>query len=92
MFKSKYRIGRKKRQEIAEYYVYENSTIRKTAAHFGIPKSYVHRALADFRCDRYTRDTELAKKVTELVEKNVTERSTRGGQSTKAKYGKKKNG
>ena len=79
MFKSKYRIGRKKRQQIAEYYVYENSTIRKTATHFGIPK-----------CDRYTRDTELAKKVTDLVEKNVTERSTRGGQSTKAKYGKKK--
>ena len=92
MFKSKYRIGRKKRQQIAEYYVYENSTIRKTAAHFGIPKSYVHRALADFRNDRYSKDTELAKKVSELVDKNVSERSTRGGQTTKAKYGKKKNG
>lgn len=90
MFKSKYRIGRKKRQQIAEYYVYENSTIRKTAAHFGIPRSYVHRALADYRCNRYTRDTELAHKVAALVEKNVTERSTRGGQSTKAKYSKKK--
>lgn len=90
MFKSKYRIGRKKRQQIAEYYVYENSTIRKTAAHFGIPKSYVHRALSDYRCDRYTSGTELARKVEELVEKNITERSTRGGQSTKAKYSKKK--
>ncbi len=92
MFKSKYRIGRKKRRQIAEYYVYENSTIRKTAAHFGIPKSYVHRALVDFRNDQYTRDTELAQKVAELIDKNVSERSVRGGQSTKAKYGKKKNG
>ena len=90
--KSKYRIGRKKRQEIAEYYVYQNSTIRKTAEYFGIPKSYIHRALMAFRNDPKNAGTELVEKVAKLVDKNVSERSTRGGQTTKAKYGKNQNG
>lgn len=88
--KSKYQLSREKVLKIVEYYVYENATIRKTAKHFDIPKTYIHRALVAFRDEHEPEENELASKVAELVEKNVTERSTRGGQSTKAKYSKKK--
>lgn len=86
-FKTKF--SRAKKRQIAEYYVYNNSTIRKTAEHFGIAKSYIHQALVEFQQDRGTAGTYLALKVAEQCSRNVQERARRGGQITKAKYSKK---
>ena len=84
------RIGRKRRKQIAEYYVKENSTIRKTAEHFCLNKSHIHRELTLYRTDPKTKDTELAEQVTALIVKNTRECTKRGGATTKAKYSKKK--
>lgn len=90
-------MGRKKRtftaierQKIAKYYVERDSTIRKTAIYFGIPKSHVHIALDDFRTAPSTAGSELALKVEAQINKNIAERAKRGGNATKEKYLKKK--
>jgi len=88
MTKFRTRFSKAKKRQIAEYYVYHNSTIRKTAEHFGINKSYIHRALVEFQEDKGTADTHLAALVAEQCSKNVQARAIRGGQTTKAKYSK----
>lgn len=89
MAKYHWKISRAQQRRISEYYVYNNSTIRKTAEHFGVSKSYAHRALVEFQTDKKTANTELAVKVASLINKNTAERADRGGKTTKAKYSKK---
>ena len=80
------KIDRESRQKIAKYYVENDSTIRKTAKYFGIPKTYVHKALEEFQMDRRTAGSELALKVRAQIRKNTKERAKRGGAATRAKY------
>lgn len=79
MARSRLRISKKEKRKIAEYYVENNSTIRKTAEFFGLSKTYVHVALTEFQEDRDTKDSVLAIRVKELIEKNTLERAVRGG-------------
>lgn len=84
------KFSKKQKREIAEYYVNNNSTVRKTAEHFGISKTNIHRALKEFQEDKSTAGTPLALSVAELSRQNIKARSERGGQTTKQKYSKKK--
>jgi len=91
MSKFEKKINRTKERQIAEYYVYNDSTVRKTAQHFGISKSYAHKVLVEFQQNKPTSGTQLALEVAEQCNKNVQARAIRGGQSTKIKYSKKTN-
>lgn len=63
------KISQKFKRRVAEYYVYNNSTVRKTAEHFGISKSYVHMILVEFQIGKETSGSQLAKEVSMLIEK-----------------------
>ncbi len=71
----------------AKYFTKHNSTVRKTANHFGMAKSTVHRYLT---VDLKTCDKELYKKAKKVLKKNKQERALRGGMATKKKYAKLK--
>lgn len=71
----------------AKYFTKHNSTVRKTANHFGMAKSTVHRYLT---VDLRTCDKELYKKAKKVLKKNKQERALRGGMATKKKYAKLK--
>ncbi len=68
---------------LGEYIVENNSTVRATAAYFGISKSTVHKDLTEklphIRMTLY----EEAKKV---MDRNKAERHIRGGKATQDKY------
>ncbi|HAJ78022.1 MAG TPA: stage III sporulation protein D [Clostridiales bacterium] len=70
-------------KQLAQFVVATKSTVRKAAQVFGISKSTVHydltRRLLHF-------DTALYLKVKMVLEKNLNERSMRGGLATKVKY------
>ena len=70
-------------KQLAQFVVATKSTVRKAAQVFGISKSTVHydltRRLLHF-------DTALYLNVKMVLEKNLNERSMRGGLATKAKY------
>ena len=82
------RVKCEKNRTIAEYYVKNGSTVRATATHFGISKSSIHKALKEFLSEYQS--TELAIQLAILIQKNLKERSIRGGMATKSKYLKKK--
>ncbi len=67
----------------ARYIVENNTTVRQTAAHFGISKSTVHKDVTE-RIAMLNRP--LAEAVRGVLEKNKAERHIRGGQATKEKY------
>lgn len=71
----------------AKYFTKHNSTVRKTADHFGMSKSTVHKYLT---VDIKTCDKELYKAAKKLLKKNKKERALRGGLATKKKYAKLK--
>lgn len=71
----------------AKYFTRYNSTVRKTADHFGISKSTVHKYLT---VDLKTCDKELYKKAKKVLKKNKKEIALRGGMATKRKYDKLK--
>lgn len=78
----------KERCETLALYMIENSsTVRATAAHFGISKSTVHKdvtkVLKGINKALYT-------KVAVLLDKNKLERHIRGGEATKKKYADEK--
>ena len=77
--------------EIAEYVITTGATVRAAAKHFGISKSTVHKDLTE-RLKHS--DTELYKRVSEVLAKNRAERHIRGGNATKRKYdfARKQNG
>ena len=67
----------------ARYIVENNTTVRQTAAHFGISKSTVHKDVTE----RLRRSNPgLWKQVRRVLEKNKSERHIRGGLATRRKY------
>ena len=64
-------------KEIVDYFNYNRSTVRKTAAHFKISKSCVHRYLTKVYPNNTSR---------KILDENKSERHIRGGQATKNKY------
>lgn len=75
-------------RQVAEYYVENNSTVRKTAQKFGLSKSAVHQLLVEFQTNRSTKGTALAIKVEAQIQKNINERAKRGGMATKERFAK----
>ena len=66
-----------------EYIVENSSTVRATAAKFGVSKSTVHK---DLSCKLKYLDEALFNLVEEVLQKNLSERHLRGGVATKLKY------
>ena len=73
--------------EMAEYVWAEKATVRKTASVFGISKSTVHK---DLTVRLKEIDSELYKKVYDVLQQNKQQRHIRGGNATKLKYMKKR--
>ena len=69
--------------QVAEYLVYNKSTIRKTAKYFGISKSTVHNDLSK-RLKKL--NFALYKNVRQILNINFKEKYIRGGIATKNKY------
>ncbi len=67
----------------ARYLLEENTTIRKTASHFSISKSTVHKDLHE-KLPRLNK--RLFEQVCALLAQNQAERHLRGGAATKQKY------
>ena len=86
----KWKISKSAKRKIARYYVDNNSTVRKTAEHFGVSKSYAHKALTEFTMDAGTCNSELAAKVRSQINNNIEARAKRGGLKTKEKYLKRR--
>ena len=75
----------KRAELLAEYIVEHGTTVRATAAKFGISKSTVHKDLTE-RLEQ--RDQALWLRVRSVLEKNKAERHIRGGEATRQKYQK----
>ena len=69
--------------KFAEYLITNRTTVRATAAHFGISKSTVHK---DVSQQLKKINPALYHQVQQLLEQNKTERHLRGGEATKQKY------
>ena len=68
---------------LGEYISEHKSTVRDTAAVFGISKSTVHKDVTTLLPKL---DTGLYKEVREILDINKEERHLRGGEATKKKY------
>lgn len=68
---------------LADYIIRNRSTVRDTAAVFGVSKSTVHKDVTQ-RLSEF--DLNKAKKVSEVLSFNLSERHLRGGNATKQKY------
>lgn len=68
---------------LADYIIRTRSTVRDTAAVFGVSKSTVHKDVTQ-RLSEF--DLNKAKKVSEVLSFNLSERHLRGGNATKQKY------
>lgn len=73
--------------DIAQYIVQSTSTVRQTAAVFGVSKSTVHKDVTE-RLPLL--NERLAKKVKVILDMNKAERHLRGGEATRKKYKEKK--
>ncbi len=69
--------------DISKYIIREGSTVRSTAAVFGVSKSTVHKDVTE-RLPRINK--ELASQVKKVLENNKAERHIRGGEATRKKY------
>jgi putative DeoR family transcriptional regulator (stage III sporulation protein D) len=67
----------------AEFLIAHRTTVRATAAHFGISKSTVHK---DVSQKLKTINPALHRQVQQILEQNKEERHLRGGEATKQKY------
>lgn len=77
-------LSGKERQELLAEYVIENgATVRRTAQHFGISKSTVHKDLS-YKL-KYINPA-LYSQVKEILDLNKSERHLRGGEATRKKY------
>ncbi len=81
--------GRDRSEVLAEYVIETGATVRAAALHFGISKSTIHKDLA-YKL-KYINPI-LYSGVKEILEYNKSERHLRGGEATKLKYLKKKQG
>ena len=70
-------------RRLAEYLIEEKSTVRRTAAVFGISKSTVHKDVS-IRLARI--DPALHREVQQILDINKSERHIRGGDATRRKY------
>ena len=68
---------------LADYIIRTGATVRDNAKAFGVSKSTVHK---DVTSRLYSFDAVKAKKVSEVLEFNLSERHLRGGNATKQKY------
>ena len=68
---------------MASYMLENETTVRAAAKRFGISKSTVHK---DVTYNLKKVNTELYKRVQDLLEKNKQERHIRGGEATKQKF------
>ena len=73
--------------ELAVYMIETGATVRKTAGHFGISKSTVHKDIQQ-RLAKY--NTILYEQVRKILDLNKRERHIRGGLATQRKYGLRK--
>lgn len=71
----------------AKYILETGSTVRQTAAKFKISKSSVHKDISSRLSEL---DPALARRVSEVMNKNLLERHIRGGRATMLKYKKEK--
>ncbi|MBO5042090.1 MAG: sporulation transcriptional regulator SpoIIID [Clostridia bacterium] len=69
--------------QLATYLVEHNTTVRATAARFGISKSTVHK---DITVTLRHVNRGLYREVKDVLERNKSERHLRGGEATKRKY------
>ena len=69
--------------KFAEYLIAHRTTVRTTAAHFGISKSTVHK---DVTQTLKNVNKSLYLDVKSVLSKNKEERHIRGGEATKKKY------
>lgn len=70
-------------EQLAQYIIDTQSTVRDAAARFGISKSTVHKDVTE-RLELTNRA--LFELVREVLDKNKSERHLRGGEATKHKY------
>ena len=68
---------------LAEYVIDTGATVRKTATHFGVSKSTVHKDLT-YKL-KYI-NPKLYSQVKQILDVNKSERHIRGGMATKDKY------
>ena len=79
-----YIAGSKERCTMLGAYIVEHkSTVRATAAHFGISKSTVHK---DVTQTLKRSNKNMYYEVKKILEQNKSERHIRGGEATKRKY------
>ena len=69
--------------ELAVYMIETGATVRKTASHFGISKSTVHKDIQQ-RLEKY--NPILYLQVRKILDLNKQERHIRGGLATQRKY------
>lgn len=72
---------------LAQYIIENNATVRIAAKHFNVSKSTVHK---DVKKRLFNINRGMYKRVTEVLNKNKSERHIRGGQATKHKYSEMK--
>lgn len=75
--------GRERCVTLANYMLENSTTVRQTAAHFGISKSTVHKDVT-VTLEKVNRP--LHDRICDLLEINKRERHIRGGEATKKKY------
>ena len=69
--------------ELAVYMIETGATVRKTANHFGISKSTVHKDLSQRLPQQ---NMVLFQQVRQILDENKAQRHIRGGLATKRKY------
>ena len=79
----KTKLRKERCEELAAYLIENRSTIRDTAARFGISKSTVHKDVTQ-KLEKIS--PLLFEKVKEVLEFNKAERHLRGGEATRIKY------
>ncbi len=72
-------------EELAQYLIEHQSTVRDAAAKFGISKSTVHKDVTNRLSEV---NPGLSDEVRDLLDKNKSERHLRGGEATRKKYRK----
>lgn len=76
-------------RKLGEFIVENKSTVRGTAFYFGVSKSTVHKDVTE---TLRKSDPILFEKVKEILELNKEVRHLRGGEATRKKYLKMRNG
>lgn len=81
--KTKHNRCRERCEELAEYLIEKQTTVREAAVKFGISKSTVHKDVTE-RLSKI--NPALAFETKKVLEENKAERHIRGGEATKEKY------